>query len=331
MKENLLPSDIQRKRIVKIKDKTNPDFGMNPNDRSIEELIDNGLIIIDKPDGPTSHQVDSWIKNIIGTDKIGHGGTLDPNATGVLPIGVNRATRVLPALLSAGKEYIGVMKLHSDVDEQTIIETCKDFVGRITQLPPVRSAVKRVRRKRTIFYLDVLEVDNRNVLFKVGCESGTYVRTLCVDIGKRLKTRAHLSELRRTRVGHLIEEDCVILQDLKDAFVFWKEDKDESNIREIVHPVEYMLRHLPKIIIRDSAVDAICNGAPLAFPGIIEFDEGIKKKDEVAILTLKGEGVAVAKSNFSSEEFLEHDSGICAVLQNVIMKKGTYPSFWKKS
>ncbi|GAG88546.1 unnamed protein product, partial [marine sediment metagenome] len=145
-------------------------------------------------------------KGILSIKKVGHGGTLDPNATGILPIGIENATHALQALLSAGKEYVGIMKLHKDVDKKEIIEVCKSFVGKVTQLPPVRSAVRRVKRKRRIYYLDVIQVKNRDVLFRVGCESGTYVRTLCVDIGKKLKSGAHLAELRRTRVGDLKEK-----------------------------------------------------------------------------------------------------------------------------
>jgi len=330
-KTRLLSSDKKHKRFIKVQVKTNPNYGKPPDERSVKELLYNGLIILDKPCGPTSHQVDSWVKKILEIEKVGHSGTLDPNATGVLPIGLGDATKVLQFLLLAGKEYVGVMKLHKDISKKQLFEVCKGFVGEISQIPPVRSAVKRVKRKRRIYYLDILEVKDREVLFRVGCESGTYVRTLCVDIGKRLKSGAHLSELRRTRVGHLTEDDSVILQDVKDAFVFWKEDKDESYLREIIHPVEDMLKHLPKIIVRDSAVDALCHGANLAVPGVVEVDSDIRKGDTIVVLTLKGEGVAVVKSLMTTEEILQKDNGICGSLIRVLMKKGTYPSVWKKS
>ena len=168
------------------------------------------MINLDKPSGPTSHQVDAWLKEILEVDKVGHGGTLDPNATGVLPIAVGDATRALQVLLSAGKEYIGVMKLHKSTDRNKLLDVCNSFVGNISQIPPVRSAVKRVRRKRRIYYLEVIQIKDREVLFRVGCEAGTYVRTLCVDIGRKLRCGANLAELRRTRVGNLREEISVI-------------------------------------------------------------------------------------------------------------------------
>jgi len=330
-KKYLLPSDKKRKRLIKVLAKTNPNFGKRPDERSVKELLNNGMINLDKPCGPTSHQVDAWVKNILDVDKVGHGGTLDPNATGILPIALDDATRALQVLLAAGKEYVGIMKLHKGVDENKVLDVCNSFIGEIYQVPPVRSAVKRVRRKRHIYYLDVIQIRDRNVLFRVGCEAGTYVRTLCVDIGKRLGCGAHLSELRRTRIGYLREEDSVILQDVKDAYIFWKEEKDEVDFRSKILPLERLLDHLPKIVIRDSAVDAVCHGANLAVPGVVEVDTGIKKGDMAAFLTLKGEGVALANALMSTEQIIQKDSGICASLERVLMNKGTYPSIWKKS
>ena len=326
-----LPSDKKRKHLIKINASTSPNFGKKPVERSVDELLNSGFIVLDKPLGPTSHQVDAWVKKIFDNDRIGHHGTLDPNATGVLPIGIGDTTRALQALLIGGKEYIGIMKLHKGVGKTKIIEACKSFVGEITQLPPVRSAVKRVKRKRQIYYIDVIQIKDKDVLFRVGCESGTYIRTLAVDIGKKLKTGAHLEELRRTRVGNLREKDLVRLQDVKDSYVFWKEDGNEKYIRENILPMEKALDHLPKIVVRDSAVDALCHGANLAVPGVVQIDSDIKKKDLTAVLTLKGEGVALVNTMMSTEDIIQKDKGVCASLERVLMKKNTYPSIWKKS
>ena len=329
--KHILPSDKKRTRLIKVQAKTNPNYGKSPDERSVKELLDNSMINLDKPCGPTSHQIDAWIRGILGVDKVGHGGTLDPNAIGVLPIGIGNATRALKVLLLAGKEYVGIMKLHKSINKNKISDACNSFVGDIFQIPPVRSAVKRVKRKRRIYYLDVLQIKDREVLFRVGCEAGTYVRTLCVDIGKKLGCGAHLSELKRTRVGNLREEDSVILHDVKDAYVFWKEEKNEEEFRSKILPMERLLDHLPKIVIRDSAVDALCHGANLAIPGVVEIDTDIKKGDMVAILTLKGEGVALVNVIMSTEEMIQKDTGICAIIERVLMNKGTYPSIWKKS
>ena len=242
--KKVLPGVSSNERLIKKKVKTNPNFGKKIEKRTVEELLENGVLIIDKPNGPTSHQVDSWIKKILGTEKVGHSGTLDPNATGILPIGIGDATKTLSFLLLAGKEYVGIMILHKDADEKKIRTVCESFVGEVVQLPPVRSAVKRVHRRRKIYYFDIIQIKDREVLFRVGCESGTYVRTICVDIGRKLGIGAHLVELRRTQVGHIKESNCVLLHDLKDSFVFYKEDKDESSIRSILHPIEYILMPL---------------------------------------------------------------------------------------
>jgi len=321
----------ERKRLIKVNIKTNPNYGKSPSELNINELINNGIINLDKPSGPTSHQVDSWLKNILQIDKVGHGGTLDPNATGVLPIGLGNATKVLHILLEKQKEYVGIMKLHREIDNDKIINTFESFIGDIYQIPPIRSAVKRIKRKRTIYYINIIEVKEKEILFRVGCEAGTYIRTLCVDIGKKLRCGAHLSELRRTKVGNLIEEKSVNLQDIIDAYYFWKEEKNENELKNIIFPMEKLLENIPKIIIRDSAVDAICHGANLALPGIAEVDTNIKKGDTVAIFTLKDEGVALAESLMSTEDIIQKDIGLSANINRVLMKKGTYPPIWKKS
>jgi H/ACA ribonucleoprotein complex subunit 4 len=330
-KQHLLPSDKKRKRLIRVTAKTNSHYGKNPSERTIPELLNNGFINLDKPSGPSSHQVAAWVRDILEIEKTGHGGTLDPAVTGVLPTAIGDGTRALQVLLVAGKEYVALMKLHKHIDKQAIKEACESFVGDVYQIPPLRSAVKRVRRKRQIYYLDVMEIQETNVLFRVGCEAGTYVRTLCVDIGKKLGCGSQMVELRRTRVGNIIEDESVTLQNVKDAFVIWKEDEDDSELRSTILPMERLLDLVPKIIIRDSAVDALCHGASLAIPGVVELDTEMKKDDIAAVLTLKEEGVALVKMTVPTEEIMQKDAGVCATLERVLMNKGTYPSIWKKS
>jgi H/ACA ribonucleoprotein complex subunit 4 len=330
MTEHQLPSQHERKRQIKVMAKTNPHYGKRPEERSIRELLSSCCINLDKPAGPTSHQVDSWVREILHVEKVGHHGTLDPQVTGVLPIAVGDAARALQVLLLAGKEYVGLMKLHKQVDPTLVRRTMEGFVGEVTQMPPLRSAVKRVRRKRKIYYIDVMEIQGTEVLFTVGCEAGTYIRTLCVDIGKKLGVGAQLMELRRSKVGHLVESTSVTLQTVKDAYMFWSEDHDETRIKQVLRPMEDLLGSVPKIVVRDSAVDALCHGANLAVPGVVEVDSGIKQGDVAAALTLKGEGIALVVLQLSTEEVLEKDQGIAATLERVLMNKGTYPSVWKK-
>ncbi len=325
-----LPADNIRNRLIKANVSTNPHYGKPPSKRSIDELFEAGVFFIDKPSGPTCHQIDAWIRDMLQIPKVGHAGTLDPKVTGVLPIGIGRAARGLHVLSQTGKEYVAVMKLHEPIPEKKIKKTLQEFVGTITQLPPVRSAVKRVRRKRNIYYIEFIEIKGTEVLFRVGCQAGTYIRTLCVDIGKKLGCKAHMAALRRTRVGKIYDNNLCTLHDIKDNHIFWKEENNEKPIRSIIHPIESLFKFIPHIVIRDSAVDALCHGADLAIPGIVEVDTDIQKKDSVAIMTLKGEVVGFGKTTCSTEEIFQKDAGVCVIVEQVYMKKGTYPPIWKK-
>ena len=317
--------------LIKSKSKTNPDYGCNPYERPIEEHISKGVINLDKPSGPSSHEVDSWVKRILHVNKTGHGGTLDPKVTGVLPIGIDAATRVSQLLLPAGKEYVCLMTMHKEMPEDQIYEIFDQFTGKIYQTPPVKSAVKRELRVRTIYYATIYEIKGKDVLFRIGCEAGTYIRTFCHDIGEALGCGAHMAELRRTRAGPFNERngDLVNLHDLTDAYHFWVEDGDESYLRNAIKPMEVAADHLPQIFIKDSAVEAICQGAKLAAGGISMLSKGIKRGDLVAIKSLKGELVASGIALASTEEIMDADSGLVVDTNKVFMQPGVYPMAWK--
>jgi len=327
-----LPSDQPREIIQRASDTTNPEYGFSSLDNlPIEYLLENGVIVLDKPAGPTSHEVATWVKKILNVDRVGHGGTLDPGVTGILPTGIGNATKAMQALLPAGKEYVCVLELHHSSPEEEIQRVIDEFVGKIYQKPPLRSSVKRVLRVREIYYNQILEIKGRLVLFRVGCEAGTYVRKLCFDIGEALGVGGHMRELRRTRVGAFREDEHLCsLYDLKDAYIFWKEDGEEQLLRKYLLPVEFALSHLPFIQIRDSAVDAICHGADLAATGVLTLNTDIKKGDLILLKTLKGEAVALAKSNDISERIAKAKSGIVATSERVLMVRGRYPQMWKK-
>lgn len=250
--------------------------------------------------------------------------------TGVLPTALEEATKVVQALLLTGKEYVCVMRLHSQVSEDKVKAVLGEFRGAIYQRPPVRASVKRRLRTRKLYYLDLLEMDGRNVLFRVGCEAGTYIRKLCYDVGEALGRGAHMQELRRTRVGPFVEDEgLVTLHDVSYMFSRWQETKDESLLRKFIYPMEKTLELLPKIHIRDSAVDAVCHGAHLAAPGVLSLDSEMKPNDAVAVFTQKGEVVALAKALASTEKVLGMDHGFVAKTQRVLMPRGTYPKMWR--
>ena len=316
--------------ITKSKSITNPEYGCKPEEREITDYISKGVINLDKPSGPTSHEVDSWVKRILKLDKAGHGGTLDPKVTGVLPVGLADATRAIQLLLTAPKEYVCLLTFHSEVPESEIRRVFEEFTGKIFQLPPVKSAVKRELRTRNVYYSTIYEIKGRDVLFRIGCEAGTYVRTYCHNIGEALGVGAHMAELRRTQVGSFRErENLVTLQDVTDAYHFWIEDGDESYLREAIMPMERAADYLPKVIIKDSAVDAICHGADLASGGVAYLSDDIKKGDIVAIETLKGELVGAGNSMFFADEILAAEGGFVVNVSKVFMKPDVYPRLWK--
>ena len=250
--------------------------------------------------------------------------------TGVLPITLEESRKIVQALLYSGKEYVCVMKLHGEVTEEQVKTVLKEFEDTIYQRPPLRASVKRQLRTRRIYYLDFLEMDGRNVLFKVGCEAGTYIRKLCYDIGEVLGCGAHMQELRRTRAGPFVENgDIVTLHDVAYWFMEWQQQKDEKILRKFIQPMEKALTLVPKIYIRDSAVDAVCHGANLTAPGVLSLETGILSGSMVAVLTLKGEAVALAKAVASAEEIMNMEHGVVAKIERVLMPRGTYPKCWK--
>lgn len=324
---NKLPfEEIKRDILVKKESSTNEGYGKKPEQRTIKELLNNSVICLNKPDGPSSHQVADYAKRVLKIDKVGHGGTLDPGVTGVLPLSLGKATKVMDTLLKAGKEYICLMHIHSQIPQSKIHKTSKEFIGKITQLPPVKSAVKRQLREREIYYLEILEIKNQDVLFRVGCQAGTYIRTLCVNWGKALGTNAHMQQLIRTKAGPFNEKEWYSLQDIKDAFSLYEEG-NEKEIKKILKPVEFATQHLPNIWITDSSVDTICHGANLSIPGISKLNSQIEKDDLVAIITLKNELIAVGNAILTSEEIMKNQKGLAVKTTRVFMDPETYPHF----
>jgi len=248
--------------------------------------------------------------------------------TGVLPIALEQATRVLQALLLEGKEYVCVMRLHREVSPSLLESVFSEFVGEIFQRPPLRSSVKRKLRRRIIYSLELLEIDGENVLFRVACQAGTYIRKLCHDLGEAMGCGAHMRELRRTRTGPFTEDTAFSLYDLVDAYSFWKEHNDPESLLRMIRPMEDALAFLPKIYIRDSAIDAICHGADLAVPGVLSLEVPIRPGEMVAIFSQKAEAVALGRALMSAEEVLEKDHGLVCKTRRVLMPEGTYPRSW---
>ncbi|HUH82643.1 MAG TPA: RNA-guided pseudouridylation complex pseudouridine synthase subunit Cbf5 [Nitrososphaerales archaeon] len=319
----------QNRTIVVDEEPTDPKYGSTPTGRSVAAMLEYGLIPLDKPRGPTSHEVVAWTKKLLGVEKAGHSGTLDPPVSGLLPIGLGQSTRALSLLLLFPKEYKGVMRVHSSVPQKRIEATVAEFTGEIFQRPPQRSSVSRQTRSRTVYEFELTESDGNLHLFRVLCQSGTYIRKLVYDLGEVLGVGATMVELRRTKVGPLTEEEgLVTLHQLNDG-VYRLKAGDEGPIRTLVRPIESCLGSLGRIAMRDSAVDAICHGARLGIPGILSVSEGVKKGDTVALMSPKGELVAIGKALLSSDEVQSLRRGLASTTERVVMKAGTYPRMWK--
>ena len=323
---------LQRRWLVRLPgEKTSPEYGTLPWERPLEQHIRLGVVPLDKPPGPTSHEVVAWVKRMFGLTKAGHGGTLDPKVTGVLPVALEEATKVIGLVVHTGKEYMCVMQLHHPVPEPELRRVLGLFVGEIYQRPPLRSSVKRALRTKKIYDIELLEYNGRYALMRVYSEAGTYMRKLCHDAGLLLGVGSHMRELRRTKSGPFREEKGLVrLQDLSEALYRWRNEGKDDLLRRYILPVEYAVAHLPKIVIRDTAVDAIAHGANLAVPGVVRLHDGIEKGDIVALFTLKGELVAVGVAQMSSKEIMEAKRGIAVKVRRVVMKPGVYPAAWRK-
>lgn len=327
---SLLPFErIKRTILVRRAADSNPKYGKKPEERTVQELLDYGVVNLNKPQGPTSHQVSDYAKRVLHISKAGHSGTLDPNVTGLLPVALGKATKIAQALLTSGKEYVCVMHMHKDVPEADIRKVCAEFVGRIRQLPPLKSAVKREWRYRNVYYLEILEIDGKDVLFRAGTQAGTYIRKLCSDIGERLGG-AHMQELRRTKAGPFNEQtNMVSLQDLADAYWFWKNEGNEKFIRYCIQPMENAVKHLPKVWILDSTVDPLCHGVNLNVPGIAKVESDIQVDEIVAVMTLKDELVALGIAKMLSKSMTKEEKGFAVKINSVMMDPNTYPRMQK--
>jgi H/ACA ribonucleoprotein complex subunit 4 len=314
--------------LTRSEEETDERFGKRPEERSIEEMIPLSVVIVDKHSGPTSSQITQWTKEILGVNKAGHSGTLDPAVTGVLPVALGHSVKAMPLLVGLEKEYVGVMHLHREVDGKVLREEAAKFIGKIKQLVPKKSAVARRVREREIFYFDIVEIEGRNVLFKAGVEAGTYIRKLVHDLGQSLGFGAHMTELRRTKVGSFDEKNSFSLVGIKDSYEFWKSG-DSKLLRKILIPIEHAVDISKKVFVKDSAVDAVCNGSPVYPIGVTRVQEGLIAGENVGIFTLKDELVAIGIAKMDAEKIVKAKRGVAVRTDRVIMQKGIYPSSWK--
>lgn len=307
--------------------------GCSPLKRDIKSYISSGVINLDKPSNPSSHEVVAWVKRILRVEKTGHSGTLDPKVTGCLIVCIDRATRLVKSQQGAGKEYVCVIRLHDKVPggEAQFARALETLTGALFQRPPLISAVKRQLRIRTIHESRLIEFDNDRHLgvFWVSCEAGTYIRTLCVHLGLLLGVGAHMQELRRVRSGAMDEsKQLVTLHDVLDAQWMMDNTRDESYLRKVISPLETLLTSYKRLVVKDSAVNAVCYGAKLMLPGLLRYEAGIEHHDEVVLMTTKGEAIALGIAHMATVEMSTCDHGIVARVKRCIMERDLYPRRW---
>ena len=227
---------------------------------------------------------------------------------------------------------MGVVRLHSAIDDtKQLHRAVETLTGALFQRPPLISAVKRQLRIRTIYESKLIEYDEKRNLgiFWVSCEAGTYVRTLCVHLGLLVGTGGHMQELRRVRSGVMSESDnLVTMHDVMDAQHVYDTTKDEKYLRRVVMPLEVLLTNYKRIVVKDSAVNAICYGAKLMIPGLLRFADDIDINQEVVLMTTKGEAIAVGIAQMTTAVMATCDHGVVAKIKRVIMERDTYPRRW---
>ncbi|MCJ1260164.1 centromere/microtubule-binding protein cbf5 [Lobaria immixta] len=307
--------------------------GCTPLKRDLKSYISSGVINLDKPSNPSSHEVVAWVKRMLRIEKTGHSGTLDPKVTGCLIVCLDRATRLVKSQQGAGKEYVCVIRLHDKLPggEAQLARALETLTGALFQRPPLISAVKRQLRIRTIHESKLLEFDNDRHLgvFWVSCEAGTYIRTLCVHLGLLLGVGAHMQELRRVRSGAMDEKDgMVTLHDVLDAQWMLDNTRDESYLRKVIRPLESLLTTYKRVVVKDSAVNAVCYGAKLMIPGLLRYEAGIETHEEVVLMTTKGEAIALGIAQMSTVELSSCDHGVVAKVKRCIMERDLYPRRW---
>lgn len=310
--------------------KTSPEHGTIPGERTIEQLLESCFILLDKSPGPSSHQVSAWARDMMGLEKLGHGGTLDPFASGLLPLLSGKAMRLTGKILTHDKSYLAIFKFGKEIGRDEIEEKMAMLRGKVYNVPPEISAVRVQVRTRKISKFDILDFDGTSVLTQIECEAGTYVRTMARDLGLLLDTPVELKELRRPTSGEFSLSQSITMQQLADAYWLWQEKGEEDAMLRILHPIEDMLSDLPRVVIKDGAAAALSHGAPLLRPGVVSIDEDLNVGSEVLLVTIKGEAVAIAKMSQNSKVIPDMTQGEVAKPNCVLMKEDTYPRSWKK-
>jgi H/ACA ribonucleoprotein complex subunit 4 len=327
-----LPFEKRKSKIL-VRDKNIKITKLKP--KTAEELLNCGIINLDKPAPMLSKVAARKIKNNMEIWKAGHAGTLDPAVTGVLPIFLAKARKLSGILTNAGKEYYCWMRIHDEIPEAKVKAALKKFTGKITQLPPRISAVKRVERVREIYYVDYIarssgtssnpankvsdiKKDKNTYEFIIGCQAGTYIRKYCHDIGEYLGTGGHMAKLVRTKAGPFKLKDSIKWEDVFELYGKYMKNKDDKLIQKLIRPVEEAVDFLPKVWVDDDVLPRLKNGSPIFAPGIVQAEDDIKVGDIVACYTTKSILASVGFAEMDSKQMIKEKKGL-AIKTDVVM------------
>ncbi|KAM3178391.1 hypothetical protein ACTXT7_002676 [Hymenolepis weldensis] len=305
--------------------------GFPPEQRPIVQYINSGVIYLDKPSNSSAGEINTWIKNILRVEKTHHKGFLESNASGCLLVGIGNATRLLKSMSKSDNEYVAIFHFYGKINIRDLTNSCESLVGQIFQRPPTISLGNRDLRIRTIHTLDVLEFDEKKnlALLKICCEEYTRIHLLCYHIGLMLGIGGKMEEVRRVKYGNFNEyEKLVTMYDIIDAYWMYTTLKDERYLRKVILPLETLLVSHRRIIVKDSAVAALCFGAKLIKSGIMYVDNDIEKGDDIVYVTSKGEAIALAIAKYSTVGIVEGSKFFIAKTTRVIMEKEHYRRQW---
>jgi H/ACA ribonucleoprotein complex subunit 4 len=286
--------------------------------KTAEELFRCGIVNLDKPAPMLSKEAGRKIKNALEIWKAGHAGTLDPAVTGVLPIFLSKSRKLSGILTNAGKEYYCWMRIHDDISEAKVKAALKKFTGKITQLPPKISAVKRVERVREIYYIDYIKKERNTYEFIIGCQAGTYIRKYCHDIGEYLGTGAHMEKLIRTKAGPFKLKDSTKWEDVFKLYKKYRETNDDKLIRKLIRPIEEAVDFLPKVWVDNDVIPRLQHGSPVFAPGIVQVEDDIKVGDIVACYTIENKLASVGFAEMDSKQMIKEKKGL-SIKTDVVM------------
>ncbi len=275
-------------------------LGTSPEKRSMEDRLKYGIVVIDKPQGPSSHEVSAFSRKILKLDVTGHTGTLDQNVSGVLVVLLENSRKVVNFLPNTDKKYVCMMRLSREIPIIPLEKTFENFRGEIYQKPPLLSAVAKKLRTRKVFSLNILEVRGNLVLFDCECEAGTYIRKIVSDAAEVMGVKAEMAELRRIKAGEFLEKDAITLQTLSDYYFAWKEKGDASFLEKAVFPVESL--KFKKIVLDDESIIKLKSGVKPKVSDVLQIEEGILPKEICGLFTEKGELAAISENLLSSSE-----------------------------